>query len=179
MKVRVSRKTAIRLYCVVKQAARSLHPALAPKQWPDLIAYYNAQRRSVLSQMLGELGRLLPVSATPWPVARLCKRDVVWMALAPALRFVNRRRSAWRFPAGELAFVRESLRCLLEALRAPTAPPGPWGYELRIALDVGAWVFERRLIGCPALDRAARIEHFSPAPGRAHLTLDDVLACVA
>jgi hypothetical protein len=166
----------LRLYCLLRQAERSLQAALYPGQWLRLQQYYDSEKRDFIRKVLAEIASLLQHGDGPLPCSHFSRLSIGWLVSYPFRTLWNRHRTRWLFPEPEVRFLAETGRVFLDALSAAGDPSNHDLIQLKINLYVSAWVIERRLVGLPELRRAVKIEHFAPSPHQESIPLVSVLS---
>jgi hypothetical protein len=165
MWTRLSARTVLELFCVARQAERSVDRILG-FEWGELIEYYTPEKVERIESLLTTLRSLLPEGAV---ATRGADRDEIGDGVPlPGritvflLQWFAPLRKIWRFRSQELAFVAAVLGRLLRALKSPVRPPQEALITLRRDLWMCEYVIECRCYGLPGLKEANRVEHLWP-----------------
>lgn len=164
--VKLTRSPIIQLYCVVRQAERSVDAALfAP--WRELTAYYEGERAALARLVLDNLRQLLRGCGSE---VRYTHRDEMLRDVAaPGLirhlsgPWVARLKKRWAFSSRTLGFVAATLQAFLDLLNAIQQPARESLISLRMDLWACEYMIECRCHGFAELPRAMNIEHFNQA----------------
>jgi hypothetical protein len=165
MKVPLDRDLAIRLYCYVFQAERSIACGLGAP-WQQLREYYSQARRVALDGLARNIAEKLASSGhretgtTRDEVARETP-GIFHVLLGRAL---NRWKRTFRFPGSFAEFLARTLKKLLQTLDSAPPPGQNDLIALRMDLCCCRSILEATCAGLAEISGARRLEHFWQAP---------------
>lgn len=167
MWTRLSARTVLELFCVARQAERSVDKVLG-NEWSEFVDYYSPEKVERIESLITHLRCLLPTDAL---VASPADRDAIGdgvptpgMITVFIVQWFAAMRKTWRFRGQELGFMAATLESVLRALKSPHPPTQEALIALRMNLYTCEVVIECRCYGLPGLAEAARIEHLWHSP---------------
>src|SRR5262245_20775937 len=125
MWTRLSARTVLELFCVARQAERSVDRILCGA-WNELVEYYTSEKVERIESLFSALHSLLPEEAAatlPGDGEKIANRlSLPGMIILSLLQWFAPLRKTWRFRSQEMAFMTAVLDRLLRALRSPVRP---------------------------------------------------------
>jgi hypothetical protein len=177
MNVILSSENIVELYCICRQAERSVHRALG-WHWEAFRAYYGAERQTYLEAWERKLVDLVG-PGSQWH--SFANRD----ALVAQVRkpgffrvifgawFANRRRT-WSFSPAEIAFAARVLYSLIDVIGQALRPADQHLIDLRMDLWACEYLLDCRCHGLSRLERARHVEHFMQTASVPHEALHEI-----
>jgi len=175
MRVQLTKEFALKLYCRIRQAERSIDFAIgSSQQWDLLRDYYTEVKRRELFEIAQWLKSVLPATQPIPPRDYFGKIRLAYVLLLPLSVLMNRVRRRWRFAGDELLFLAASVDSVLTALSWESVPPPAFLIALRMDLFMCEHIIEKRLAGVPELKKAGNIEHFCQPCHIRHWRLEEL-----
>src|SRR5262249_22216779 len=166
---------ALKLFCLARQAERSIDFALSSeRQWDLLRHYYHSERLGMLECAVESLRGLAPAAATPISTDQAFRLRLWWILTYPARKLLNRVRAFWRFKETELKFILQTFQSVIDSLRRRHKPNARTLVQLRMELLTCQLIIERKMVGLPQIREAERIEHFCQAPHIKPFKLEEI-----
>ncbi len=178
MSIKMEKDLILRIYCLARQADRSISFALR-SSWESFREFYDDDRVNSLKTMVN----LLPSIALPSiaqkavpPITRGIVGDLTLFRVLsmPWKALFNRIRTSWRFRPIEVQLIRQVFDALVDHIQSPEKPDLRVLVQLRLDLCACEWLIEHKLFGLPILLKAARIEHFCQPDRLPHVKLEEV-----
>ena len=175
MPIEIDKKALLALFCVLRQAERSVHYAHSSAgSWNEFIDYYDDSKMANVAESI----RLLKAAgaASIDLEIRRSPSEGVFMGIlfGAARRLVNPYKSDWSFTAEEVSFFAATLERLTAVLASRVQPRNDDLVALRMHCHECHAVISRKLIGVPELERALWIEHFRQADHVKAVTFRDM-----
>jgi hypothetical protein len=166
MRVVLDKPTVLTLYCLSRQAERSVDRALGSR-WEDFRAYYDSERTGLIESCRAKIVELAPA---PVSAGAPLDRDAIVSQLPESLCAImgflfGRWRRRWRFKESEMVFFAQALTRLLTVLDEAVRPSQDFLISLRMDLWACTYVITTRCHGMRELVPASRITHFQPFRG--------------
>jgi hypothetical protein len=161
MAARLTKRIALKLFCIFRQAERSVDHALGcSKVWSQFVAYYDGTKRTQIAELIGFLKDTRLVRERT-PSRKEFEIDRLWILLwRAAAGLWNPYRRYWKFDAREITFFFATLEHLLRLLEQAEFP----GHEELIDLRMDCYgchgVIGMKLVGISEIQKAKSIEHF-------------------
>jgi hypothetical protein len=162
--VNLTRQFVVQVYCLARQAERSVDASLFTP-WSDLATYYKEERTARLRDVLSGLQALL--EGMEMPLFQGSREEMLRNVTGPGLigylsgPCVARWKKRWTFAPKELSFVAATFQAFLRLLQTSQQPTR----EALIALRMDFWTCEHiikcRCHGMAEIRRATHIEHFN------------------
>lgn len=170
-----SKQMALTLFCIFRQAERSVHYALScPSQWAQFVAYYETSKQTQISEVIGRL-RDAGVREDNAPSRQVLAQDSLLSIVRCAAGLLcNRLKRSWAFTTQEIAFFCATLEHLLKILHNVDLPHKEELVELRLDCFYCHSVIARKLIGVTEIRKADLIEHFNQSEYVSHVTFQDM-----
>lgn len=175
MAIVVEKALALRVYCLARQAERSIDFGLHSQiMWNEMREFYDEERRSRVESAERALRALIPDGSIP-----TLNRDGIpdrrtrLVPLYLGRLAINRFRTRWRFPANEVDLLSRTFASLVAVLQLHDKPQANELVDLRLDLAACQWIIGGRLMGISALRKAERIEHFGQAAHVAAVKWED------
>ena len=176
--VELSRPFIVQLYCVARQAERSVHVALYA-HWLTLKAYYSGERQAMVRSVRDYLRERLDHQR---PTRSHANRDEMLQEVSEpgSMRYllgpwIARWKNNWTFSVDALTFIADTLEHLLDFLERCEQPDR----DALIALRTDCWaceyLIECRCHGLAELRRARHIEHFNQSFHIVPVTIQDLV----
>jgi hypothetical protein len=175
MSIRLDNNLAQRIYCLARQAERSVDFALASaRQWELFRQYYDDSRR----------GRILDLVRVLEPLVAnrqgLISRDQIpgitasWVLFYPIRWLLNHFQSKCTFSETELIYIVIVFRAFVQATDTTPQPDPTSLVQLRMDLQVVEEIIQMKLTGITSLRKAKNVEHFSQADHVISFSVDEL-----
>jgi hypothetical protein len=169
------KNTALTLFCLFRQAERSVHYALScPSQWSQFVAYYDEPKQIQISEAIGMLNDAGAAQDKVPSRQALARSGLLNIVSCAAGLLTNRLRRSWAFSVRELSFFSATLEHLLKILNNTDLPQKEELIGLRLDCFDCHYVISRRLIGVPEIQIANSIEHFNQSEYVRHVNFQDL-----
>jgi hypothetical protein len=176
MPVGMDHTSVLRIYCLARQAERSIDFALhSQEQWELFRQYYDEARLRRLYDLVRELETSTPNGSASISSDQIPGITPSWVLSYPLRWLVNRIRITWMFSATEIRYISHVLRTFIEVTGSVVRPGLKDLVQLRMDLYVAELVIEKKLTGLSSLEKARDIEHFCQNDYRVYFSLEEVL----
>jgi hypothetical protein len=129
---------ALTLFCLFRQAERSVHYALScPSQWSQFVAYYDKPRRFQISEAIGMLQNAGAVRDNVPSRQALEQSGLLNIMRRLAGLLSNPLKRSWAFSTREMSFFSATLEHLLRILNQ-TDPPQNEKFVVRPRIQTSA-----------------------------------------
>lgn len=170
-----SKQTALTLFCLFRQAERSVHYALScPSQWSQFVAYYDKLKQTRVSEVIGVLKDTGAVQSNTPSRQALAQASLMSIVRYTVGLLCNPLKRSWAFSREEASFFSATLERLLGILHNADLPQKEELIELRLDCYCCHSVIAHRLIGVAAIRKADLIEHFNQSGYVNHVTFEDM-----
>jgi hypothetical protein len=164
------KNTALTLFCLFREAERSVHYALScPSQWSQFVAYYNQPKQIQISEMIGMLNAAGAVKDKVPNRQALARSDFSSFVRCIARLLSNPLKRSWAFSVRETSFLSATLGHVSILLNSAEPPEKEELIELRLDCFVCHDLISRKLFGIPELRKADSIEHFNQSEYVSHV----------
>lgn len=170
MNTRLEKRLAVRLYCFVHQAYRSVAFAVGA-DWAEFAQYYRGPRLDGLKRLLADLGPV--VTALDLPRTEVAQE--AWSVVTLLARWSAAWSGSVYLTPKQVAFIGASLRRLIQFLESDVAPEYTARIELRMDLCFCEDLLLARCGGWPEVKKARRLEHFWQAPWITPVHMEEIL----
>jgi hypothetical protein len=168
--------SVLRIYCLARQAERSVDFALASQgQWDLFRQYYDQARLSRLHGLVRELETSSPNGSTSIKRDQILDTALSWALSYPVRWLLNQFRMRWTFSDGEMTYVTHVFRAFIEVTGSITQPDPKDLVQLRMDLFAAEMIIEKKLTGLSSLEKARNIEHFCQNDHRVYFSVEEVL----
>lgn len=178
MKICLKKPLVVSLYCHIFQAERSVGFALGAP-WPEFLEYYQGERIAGVKRLAAILNET--VERHRIPLVPRSRQEMAKRAPAQSIfyllfgRWINNRRSAWRFSSEIIAFMALNLQDLVSVLELVMRPDQDQLISLRMNLCYCRSVIEICCHGLDEIRRARELEHFWKAPWMVPIPMSDII----
>jgi hypothetical protein len=175
MPTRNDLSSVLRIYCLARQAERSIDFALAsPEQWELFRQYYDETRLGMLHGLVRELETSSPNGSTSIKRDQIPGITLSWVLSYPMRWLLNQFRIRWAFSDEEMIYITLVFRAFIKVTGAITQPDPKHLVQLRMDLYVAEKIIEKKLTGLSSLEKAGDIEHFCQNDHRVYFSLEEV-----
>ena len=169
------KNTALTLFCLFRQAERSVHYALScPSQWSQFVSYYDKAKQIQISEAIGMLKDAGAVQDNVPSRQGLAQDGFLSFVRCTAGFLTNPFKRSWAFSVREISFFSATFEHLLRILNNTDLPQREELIELRLDCFECHYVIARKLIGVPEIQRANSIDHFNQSEYVSHVTFQEV-----
>ncbi|HMC66882.1 MAG TPA: hypothetical protein VKI65_18240 [Gemmataceae bacterium] len=188
-RIYLDKRNTVELLARLWQTERAVH-GLSPVHWPNLLKYYNHERLESLREWIVRVKDLLGPGAilvkdAAYPPSLCPKRKKSWLKnvaypfldlyYAFCYPVLNRLKSGWTFPIGEIAFFLNRIDAFVGLLEESACPPFEVLVPLRMDLTGCRILLQGRTYGVKAASDAMDVEYFNKTPRLRTIPLSDII----
>jgi hypothetical protein len=175
MPMRIDHRSVLRIYCLARQAERSIDFALASQeQWELFRQYYDETRLRMLHDLVQELETSIPNGSTPILRDQIPGITFSWVLSYPMRWLLNQIRIKWTLSDDEMTYISLVFRAFIKVTGYATQPDPEDLVRLRMDLSVAEEIIEKKLTGLSSLRKAKDIEHLCRNDHLASFSLEEV-----
>jgi hypothetical protein len=178
MRIRLDKELVLKVYCLCREAERSVHRAL-DANWSDFQEYYKDTKTRQIRLVVESLYDLLgPAYAHLDPPP---DEDLERFISPPGIfrfyfgKWLASRKRWWFFPHQSILFLAYHLDSLVSLLSVQEKPDSAHLITLRRAFGACEYIIECRCHGLEELDLAKMMEHFRQTEWLPTVKLADIL----
>lgn len=179
--VSLSKKTVVITYCLLEQAASSVHRSKVWDEngWNELCAYYSGERGEQLQNLIIQFREICTGDMANSVLTReqLESRFPNWLfSSEPIFAILARFKHSFRFRVDEICFILHTLEQMMNLIREGGNPPVEKRAPLRWDLSSGVLIIRVRSCFTPELKVGDQIEYYQRASTRPGYTLEQIVS---